>query len=341
MSGEPTQKLSFSERFNEAADRAGDRLMEWLGKHPKTDATAVFTFYYLMLGYNALRAPDRILRNQWFWRMTPLEKFEPWLVNTREKKPEAPYWQDLVFGDGRAEKLVKRLQAVPQVDVIAQKMCLGNSEGGLSILPAHRDLVKYALNDADIARAMSRVDSGVNHMTWHKERDPQIDFDDSVDLIANHAGIRTTTPSKTQIIQQGSKEQYAQMGFENIAGAYQGNGHKNEDVVKYANAISVAVYYWMIEDVLPVVPNLLTAHYGSGYNAIPQKDGFFILKRLPKNYELKVKIAEGSPRNMDEALERLNPANRKTNYEILIDGYRGKVPAYAAKDTAAPAIGPN
>lgn len=339
MSSEPSQKFSLSQYFLDAVAGFHERHEEWFDRHPRVDATMAITTYGMMVGYNLLRLPDRALRGAWFWKTTPLEKFEPKHDGQFETKPQPPHWQDLVFGDGRAEKLIARLESLPQVKGHVQKLCLFNSSGGLGVLPAHRQLVRHGLNDNEIGHVMYNLSRTVNNYVHHKDSYESkagltIDFERDVSLIADAAGICTATPSGTKIITQGADHQYSQMGLTHLIDAYRASGHDDPSAIRTANAISAAVYGWIIEDVLPSIPNLFPASYTPGYTATHQDDGSFRMERQPQGYDVKEHA-----RDITDFMERQSPANRKTLYEILVDGYTGTIPA-AQQAPAAPAPGP-
>lgn len=336
MSARNSEKLSLTDRFANAAAAFYDKHEDWFYKHPKADAALTIAFTGAVIGYTLLRLPDRALRGLWFWKTTPLEKFEPQYPENHPFRPEAPYWQDLVFGDGRADKLIKRLEGIPQTKPHSQKIALLNSKGGLRILPAHRDLVKYGLNDVQIGRFMYDIDRTVDNLIFHKDAYEQqdgmtIDFHGDVALSASAKGIYTTTASKTPLVEQGGKHQYRQMGLIDAMSAYRGSGHKDENAIAIANHVSAAVYVWIIEDVLPVIPNFFPNSYGSGYVAVPQEDGSFLLNKLPKDYHAKVSAEEivrnGPPEGHPDYIpaDLIHPI-KKSLYEILLDGYKGNVP---------------
>jgi hypothetical protein len=115
-----------------------------------------------------------------------------------------------------------------------------------------------------------------------------------------------------------------------------------------ADKTAQAVYSWILEDVLPVIPNFFPASYCEGYKATPQADGSFRLDRLPKGYHLKpAAVAQPGAETEKGALvsewdyippDLIHPHSnqRKTTYEILVDGYKGTLPVYPQATPAQP-----
>jgi hypothetical protein len=123
-------------------------LQQWLDAHPRTSSAL-----YLAV-INARELSDK-LRQNWEYNTKPLEHFEPpaILPYWPHTETKAPYWQDLVFGDGRIEKLSDRLDGLPTLNPVQQKHTLSSSIGGLRVVPGHRDLIRYGINDLTIILA--------------------------------------------------------------------------------------------------------------------------------------------------------------------------------------------
>ena len=290
---------------------------DFVDKHPKADAALGITAAVAIVGYNILRIPDRALRGVWFWTTTPLEGFEP--KHDDWEAVEAPYWQDLVFADGRLEKLLTRLEDQPQMKDRVQKITLLNSIGGLRVLPGHRDLVKYGMNDNQILNAMHAVDMAVFQQTRHHG----LQEEKTGRLLMTRDGIYTADELKTPIIQKNEDTLYFNLGLTDLIDACRASGCKDELAVSIASTTSRAVYDWLLDDVLPAVPNAFFASYSGGYKATPQTDGSFILDRLPETYHLK-----DPDYGRGDFLRQQSRNNVKSLYEIMVDGYKGTLPLY-------------
>ena len=312
-----TEKLRLSERFFQAA---GD----WLNKHPRADAAVAMTAMGMMIGYAIIRMPDRAVRKAWYMAR-PLDNFEPSHEGWNQQPLVPPYWQDLVFGDGRLEKLLARLEGQPHVNSNTQKFCLLHSGGGLRILPGHRDLVKYGMNDTQIIHAIHSVDS----MVFQKTHYHGLEKDKTNTMMMTKDGIYASDDAKTPLIAQGEANQYAIMQLTDLIDAYRASGYEDDQAVAIADKTAQAIYTWLFEDVVPVIPNLFYAHYEGGYKATPQANGSLQLDRLPKNHDLK-DPAYGA----GNYLRSQSSENLKSLFEIMIEGYKGTPPIYPAKDSA-------
>lgn len=189
--------------------------------------------------------------------------------------PPAPHWQDLVFGDGRAESLLKRLEGTPHVTITDQKKLMEQS-GGLDVLPQNIDLVKYGLNDAIINNMVSGL--------WHT----------ILEAYREQGRWKTTPdtviidPERGLIDPESQMPLYDEFGYMActdsashwvLSAQYETAIDEMDDRTAAAmtrpypvERIERAVLDWAVREVLPAIPYMVM-----DYVARPQPDGRILL----------------------------------------------------------------
>lgn len=304
----------------------------------------------------------------------PLEEFEP------KEVQQAPYWQDIIFGEGRVEKLVERLKALnlPPVSENAQKDMLFFSEGGLHVLSAHRELVKYGLTDSRLIRVARDIAQSIAHLKYYKSCPESNDEDgrflnqgqipQAILLDANQ-GVLSLSPEQYVI---ASREKLAARMAESLAYADRDDTHHNlwkndhpclgemtfggPDPVYRDNAEKLcgALYDWIVLDVAPVVPRILR-----DYVAQPEAAGQLALTEYWKRWlrlDQKFVKTPGMETTSEEELcfldrnayepgefEALNREEAKPLYDVYIEGYKGALltPSAAQPGSRKPGRAPS
>lgn len=334
MSDQPERDTSGNFLIDAVAKWA-DKHGAFLERHPsleKATGLALAAAFTAVAACSIVAYPITSRINKARIAKMPLEEFEPKHDYQFGKLQQAPFWQKLVFDEGRLEKLLQRLDGQPQVEDIVQKTCLLNSEGGLRVLPGHRELIKYGLNDTQILYALHSVDRQVHQLTQHHG----LTLGENTTLIMTKEGVFVENDAKTPVMKQGEHYQYSIMGLTDLIDVYRACGCKDEQAIAIANKTSQAIYAWLAEDVAPVIPNLFYGHYDSGYNAKPQPDGSLKLERNPYGYQNKTLPPTSVENEWDYIPPDLIQAPRKDLYDIFADGYKGTLPVYTQENPVRP-----
>ncbi len=190
-------------------------------------------------------------------------------LNSGEFEPlhtqKAPYWQDIVFGEGRIEALIERLEAanIDPVNNFTQKETLQVSEGGSKVLPKHQELVKYGLNDSRILRIAELVKGVVIRMADDCPQSTLILNDKTMDFMRQNDASQTVARNKIleEVCECFSyvhrddalaclrEEKYTS----GVGSPYFSDDRNKKDISK----IIEVVYAWLMLDVAPAVPNIL------------------------------------------------------------------------------------
>lgn len=182
-----------------------------------------------------------------------------------------PHWQDLVFGDGRAAKLLDRLKSLPHVTQRDQKELMGIS-GGIDVLPENLELVKYGLNDLFLSHMIENIWANALVKDDKRRNLPQTITLDSVQGFVDE--------ESREPLSEFSDRACSQRGIHwQLNGMYD----KVYDDLDYydpilqmniTREIEKAVLAWAVQDVLPVVPRMVR-----DYVASPNEDGTITLHK--------------------------------------------------------------
>lgn len=261
----------FQEYAYETRDFYGDEPSSLRGKVAVTAVNAVevgttVTVLTGMYGYAMVRAACYSLAANYRYATQNLESFEP-------APMASPHWQDIMFGEGRAEKLVARFEGLPTVKDYIQKNMLAGSEGGLRVLPGHRDLVKYALNDKEVADMVWNIGRRIDNVLTHQLDETANPKDFAVNLNKEgNVSLRAETDDGPVTVEIDREQMVASLLLgTQIHNCYKEN--KTGDHVAMALKIAGAIYDWAREDVLPVAPGVM-----QGFDVEAQEGGGFALR---------------------------------------------------------------
>ena len=264
----------------------------------------IVTYYIGKVGLSFVAFPVLRLYDKWATANRPLDAFEP------KEQQQAPYWQNLVFGDGRLEKLLGRLQGLPHVNDEIQKWTLERSEGGLRVLPGHRELVKYGLSDTAVAKTARGLSLRMSSL--FREHSVKAGHDLLVKL---EAGGRVAVEDAQTSSTFGECALGAWTMDTPLFYMYKDSGNATPDDT--AEKIAAAVHAWLIEDVAPAVPRIF-----SDFEVHAHSSGSSL-------------VLCHKPRGLDD---------RTSFFDLLREGYKGTLPASAAavprpdKNTPAPGL---
>lgn len=208
----------------------------------------------------------KVLRQKFHYATHDVASFSP-------PATPAPHWQDLVFGDGRAVKLLERLEGIAHVGTHDQKILMERS-GGLDILPENKELVKYGLNDG-------RIDAMIDNLWYNIKAIEELEGKNKLpDLVIIDPVKGFVDTDTRQPISEWSYLAFSQaVVHAELSASYHDvrTAADFDDPVRQVNQVTViekAVMSWAVLDVLPVIPRMVR-----DYVATVREDGALALVR--------------------------------------------------------------